>query len=442
MPELLMTIFESLNQAKIQYCVLRDAERLGQADKKIEIDLLIHQDQLPQLRSLLLGLGFMQLPDWGHAPHHFFLTYQSDEGSWLKLDVVTEIAYGHPVHALRTGLAPECLAKRQRLDLIFIPSPDYEFVTLLLHCMLDKGVSASGNLAPSRLQRLSRLRGEISDENSVVAILASLGFPDQLSAKLLSLVNSEDWEALFAEREAVSSHLERLDWFGTHLRNVLYPILRKFNRWMDIQQPRSIAVALLAPDGAGKSTLAKGIKDSFYFPVRLVYMGIYQKENPSGSGIHLPGVSFLRRLVRQWGRSWKARLYRARGELVIFDRHTYDELLASSDHQSRLKRWRRWLLTLGSPKPDLVIFLDAPGDVLYARKGEHTPDFLEQRRQAYLHLLSKLPNVVIIDAAQDAKHVRHQAMALIWKAYLAHQINRDPELAKYASTGERLSQHA
>jgi thymidylate kinase len=201
-------------------------------------------------------------------------------------------------------------------------------------------------------------------------------------------------------------------------------------------------VALLAPDGAGKSTLAKGIKDSFYFPVRLVYMGIYQKENASATRIHLPGVSFLRRLARQWGRSGMARLYRARGQLVIFDRHTYDELLVPSDHHSWLKRWRRWLLTLGSPKPDLVIFLDAPGDVLYARKGEHSPDFLEQRRQAYLRLLSKLPNLVIIDAVQDADHVRHQAMALIWNAYIAHQINRDPELAKHASTGERLSQHA
>jgi hypothetical protein len=174
MTELLMTIFESLNQAKIQYCVLRDAERLGQADKKQEIDLLICEDQLPQLRGLLLGLEFIQLPDWGHAPHHFFLTYQSHEGSWLKLDVVTEIAYGHPVHALRTGLAAECLAKRQLLDLVYIPSPDYEFVTLLLHCLLDKRDLAPGNLAPSRLQRLSKLRGEISDENNIAAILASL----------------------------------------------------------------------------------------------------------------------------------------------------------------------------------------------------------------------------------------------------------------------------
>ena len=145
------------------------------------------------------------------------------------------------------------------------------------------------------------------------------------------------------------------------------------------------------------------------------------------------------RLVRQWGRYGMARLYRARRQLVIFDRHTYDEMLPPSARQSLLKRWRRWLLTLGSPKPDLVIFLDAPGEMLYARKGEHTPDLLEQRRQDYLHLLSRLPHPVIIDAAQDAAQVRHQSMALIGKVYLDRQAGRTPTQTKQASAGERKS---
>jgi len=439
MPELLMNIFETLNQAQVQYCLLRDADRLGQADKKQELDLLVRQDQLLQLRGLLLGLGFIQLPDWGHSPHHFFLAYHSDGDCWLKLDVVTEIAYGHPVHALRTGLATGCLANRRCHDLVNIPSPEYEFVTLLLHCLLDKGTLVPGNLAPSRLQRLAWLGRQIDDESSISNIFASLGLPDWLCARLISVVNSGDWEGLFAERETVSRYLARLDWFGTLGRNILYPVLRKLNHWINARRPPSIAVALLAPDGAGKSTLARGIKDSFYFPTRLVYMGIYQKDSSRETGTHLPGVSFLMRLVRQWGRYGMARLYRARRQLVIFDRHTYDEMLPPSARQSLLKRWRRWLLTLGSPKPDLVIFLDAPGEMLYARKGEHTPDLLEQRRQDYLHLLSRLPHPVIIDAAQDAAQVRHQAMALIWKVYLDRQVGRTPTQTKQASAGERKS---
>ena len=439
MPELLMTIFETLDQAQVQYCLLRDADRLSQAGKKQELDLLVRQDQLLQLRGLLLELGFIQLPDWGHAPHHFFLAYHSDGDSWLKLDVVTEIAYGHPIHALHTGLAAGCLADRRRLDLVYIPSPEYEFVTLLLHCLLDKGALAPGNLAPSRLQRLAWLSRQIGDESSISTIFASLGLPDWLYARLLSLVNSGDWGGLLAERDAVSRYLARSDWFGTLGRNFLYPGLRKLNHWINARRPSSIAVALLAPDGAGKSTLAKGIKDSFYFPTRLVYMGIYQKESTVASGTHLPGVSFLRRLVRQWGRYGIARLYRTRRQLVIFDRHTYDERLAPASHQTLLTRWRRWLLTLGSPKPDLVIFLDAPGETLFARKGEHTPDSLEQRRQAYLHLLPNLPHLAIVDATQDADRVRRQALALIWKAYLDRQIGRAPTPAKQARAGERKS---
>ena len=38
------------------------------------------------------------------------------------------------------------------------------------------------------------------------------------------------------------------------------------------------------------------------------------------------------------------------------------------------------------PKPDLVICLDAPGEVLFSRKAEGTIELLEQRRQEYLQV--------------------------------------------------------
>ena len=63
---------------------------------------------------------------------------------------------------------------------------------------------------------------------------------------------------------------------------------------------------------------------------------------------------------------------------MIVDRHTYDELLPPRQHLSRFKQWRRWLLAHACLAPDLVLLLDAPGDVLFARKGEYNGAVMEE----------------------------------------------------------------
>jgi thymidylate kinase len=78
------------------------------------------------------------------------------------------------------------------------------------------------------------------------------------------------------------------------------------------------------------------------------------------------------------------------------------------------------LLAHACPAPDLVLVLDAPGEVLYARKGEHSADFLEQQRQQYIALRARLPEMIVVDATRDAERVRRDALAAIWRGYIAH----------------------
>lgn len=50
------------------------------------------------------------------------------------------------------------------------------------------------------------------------------------------------------------------------------------------------------------------------------------------------------------------------------------------------------------PRPDLVIYLDASGRVLYAHKGEETIKVLERYRQRYLQLRHLVEHFVVIEA--------------------------------------------
>src|SRR4051812_41845425 len=79
MQELLLHMFEHLEQADIQYCLLRGYEELDQLEDSGDVDLLVHADQLERFRAILARLEFVTLPSWGHAPHQFSVAY--DQGS-------------------------------------------------------------------------------------------------------------------------------------------------------------------------------------------------------------------------------------------------------------------------------------------------------------------------------------------------------------------------
>jgi thymidylate kinase len=65
--------------------------------------------------------------------------------------------------------------------------------------------------------------------------------------------------------------------------------------------------------------------------------------------------------------------------------------------------------------PDLVIVLDAPGEVMFERKQEHDVATLEQRRHWYADIATNLPNAVVIDATQPPDQVLRQAVDAVWR---------------------------
>jgi hypothetical protein len=413
MDNMILSLFKKLEQENIQYCLIRDGDRVDQFLEGGEIDLLVRPDQFPLFSKLLINFGFIRLPDWGHRPHHFFLSYDWKFDSWLKIDLITEITYGRYAHNLRTSLAEDCLNNRHHNGTTYVPSPEDELLTLLLHCVLDKGY-----FSPARKERLGELRQQGIDTNRVTSLLNIYWSPDMSWQILINRIDSGNWKAFLDEGEKVASYLVRGHRLGTAIHSIQSRILRKFNNWVGKFQIRGPLVALLAPDGAGKSTLANNIEKSFYLPVEIIYMGLYQKGDKVSGASFLPGSGLIKKLARQWMRYLTARYYQMRGRLVIFDRYTYDSFLVPQKDLNLVRRWRRWILAHACPSPDLVILLDAPGDLLYERKREHTAEFLEQQRRSYLDLRNEIPKLMVLDVQSDPDIVRRQATALIWQRYL------------------------
>jgi thymidylate kinase len=167
-----------------------------------------------------------------------------------------------------------------------------------------------------------------------------------------------------------------------------------------------LTVALLAPDGAGKTTVI-GVLEHAPWPggVRSVYMGFACRADLVSRLARLPGAA----LPVTWVRLAVAARHRARGRLVLFDRYPYDYLIQPSG-LPWLRRAHRWLLARACPRPDLVLVLDAPAAVLAARRPEHSVEELERRRQGYLALAARLPNAIVVDASGDVAEVSGRAL--------------------------------
>ncbi|MBW3541422.1 MAG: hypothetical protein KY476_14235 [Planctomycetes bacterium] len=413
--ELWDRVLEAFENERILWFALRDGEAPRRGGDDVEVDLLVAPADMARAGEVLERLGFVELRRWGYRPHRFFVAYDAGGDRWLKLDCVTEIAFGRAVHALRTDLATGCLERRRRIGRVWYPSPFDELLMLALHVIVDVR-----RFSEERRRQLLELAGQLTradldDERNKAAAERCFG-PATTPADLPRLLADGRWEELLSQRPAIVRRLAAGRQFAIAWSRVRDGALRKLSRLVSMFRPEAVSVALLAPDGAGKSTIAAALASSFFFPVRAVYMGLYQRGRSRGFRA-TRGLGLAGRLSRQWLRWLVARFHLGRGRFVVFDRYGYDLLLPNAQHHRLRSRLRRWLLGRSCPAPDLVLVLDAPGALLFERKGEQTAAALERQRQEYRALCEHLPQARLIDAAAPLDDVRRAVTVQLWERF-------------------------
>lgn len=430
---LLAAVFDEFAHAGIEYCLLRGYDALVSGAIDGDVDLLVAAAHMDRARAALGRMGFAALARWGQDPHHFFIGYDQRSDGWIKLDIVTALSYGRPIPALRTDLAADCLSNRVRRGPTFVLSAEDELLTLLLHCLLDKRA-----FEPAYRARLAELASRINDTPYIAAQVAR-AFPPALPwSKLKQLIAVGDWDALLKSHDVVAGLLARRDAMGTRWRRAATPALRFLDRRTRAIRGHGLSLALLAPDGAGKTTLARSLGKTFYLPTRYVYMGTnlesstitlpttrwLQKAARKRRGPLVRGLNALNTLIEQGLRYRVAAYHRRRGRLVVFDRYPDGVLAPRPSGGAPHKRLRRMVMRALCPPPDLVVYLDAPAEVLYERKQEHSPGLLEQQRQRYLQLLRGVPQTVIVDVQRAPDEIRREVSALVWRRYAGAQGER------------------
>lgn len=98
-------------------------------------------------------------------------------------------------------------------------------------------------------------------------------------------------------------------------------------------------------------------------------------------------------------------LPRAKGQLVIFDRHYVDLLVDPRRYRYGAPLWIARLVGVLIPKPDLFILLDLPAQVARSRKPEVPLEEARRLRKRYLDLAQGLPNARVVDADRPLNEV-------------------------------------
>ncbi len=402
---LLDSVFTAFDQTGVRWCLLR-IPSVPNAPTG-DIDLLVAPADSGRVRHVLETLGFVVVPNISYRSHTFFLTYHLPTRTWIQLDVVTALSFG-PYYTLRTGAEAGCLARRRRDGTAIVLADGDLFWVLLLHCLLDKGA-----IAPRHRVCLQRL-AEDGPTDSPLAHIVDMVCPLQWSAtRMVSCARGGDWALL--ERCAPSL---AVSW--ARRPSSIPAVVNRIVRLLETPlHRRGLSIALLGPDGTGKSTLAAGIQGSFYFPVHLVYMGLGDDRLEPLARLRLPGIGAPGRLLTLWWRYIRARYYQLRGHIIIFDRYTYDALLPSAEPLTPFQKAARWLLAHACPRPDMVFALDAPGDIMYARKGEYNPIHLETERQHFVALRQRISTIQIVDVTRDKDVVRADLADRISQRYFA-----------------------
>jgi thymidylate kinase len=386
-PAVLGALFEALEREHLRWSLLRPVASVASAEG--DVDVLLEPAALGQADRLLARLGYVLMPYPGPDVHGVAYDAEAGRFVWVHVQGTLRLAGA-------TFEAEEVLAGALEEGGFRRAGDDHLLWILLLRALVEKG-----ELAERHREAVAALaRGWQGGPAALVALARGRGVDPE---RAVARAASEDWPGLLA------LSVRRPAPKRAHVRRAARALRR-------LRGGRGISVAVIGPDGAGKSTLVEALARDLPLDTLVQYMGLTGGRMPQADALRVPGVVLAARLGILWARYARGHRHMARGGIVVFERYTLDGHVPAGIPLGRAGRLSRRVQRHACPLPDLVLLLDASGRTLHARSGEYDDTVLERWRSAFAELEGR-PQLVKVDAERPPDDVRREALALVWRRY-------------------------
>lgn len=398
-PEFCRAFFAELEAREIDYAVLHGHDALPKTTGS-DIDFAVKPDDLSRIEQLLSVLArehdWALVQHWRHQVYarYFVVLDPRDPAQHLALD-----ACAHFTKRDRLMLRSETLlqGRRRNAQGFFVPAPEAEFVYLVAK-RLCKGADLGRDLP--RLRELYAENAEGAERESAALV------GDGVSARAALEGGVEDWRKLAVSMRSRSGPSVKLGWLE---------VCRRIGRLLN---PGGAHVALIGPDGSGKTTLIENLKRSLepaftgvrVFKFRPDFTARIKPQHVAEPHVREPRSTFVSWAkvlfyFADWWIGYALRIRPAlrRGELVIFDRN-FDDLVV--DQRRYLVQNCGWLarsLRPFVPRAAAVFLLDATPERVHARKPELPIAELERQRAEFRQIAWGNPRYRLVDADAGAE---------------------------------------
>jgi thymidylate kinase len=398
----------------IEYCILHgwdaDASCLSS-----DLDIVVAPKDLTAFETALdisSFVGISQLLHYESTGYFFLARLPTTQGiAFAEFDVGIDYRRDGLVYLSNADL----LKNRRLWNDLWIASTESEFAYLLVKRICKQSISAR------QANCFLELQVELG-ERSFAVCRQLVG--TRWAKRVVGWIATSDLTAFETNLPRLRRALRWRRLICDPLSPVRYWWQEVVRLQLRLRYPTGLLVAILGPDGAGKTTLIEGLKrelsgtfrsiQGFRFRPDIFRRNLPDPEpRPHAKGLRSRFLSVLKVLYLcvDFGLGYLVyvRSKLIRSGLVIFDRY-YDDILVDPT------RYRYagpgWLIEFARhiiPRPDITLILDVSEDQILARKAELPREELRRQRFAYRQLAAGAPHTFVLDAARPAVEVVSEA---------------------------------
>ncbi|HEY8748827.1 MAG TPA: hypothetical protein VIM11_12680 [Tepidisphaeraceae bacterium] len=408
---LLFKVFEILDHERVGWCVLNGYQSWP-ANIPADVDLLMAPRMLPHELAKLLHAHRNELGAeivlWLNDGAQFVVLCARRPGE-PPVVLQLHISPDYSLAGRTFYSADDILSTRVKREGYWIPAPHIEFGCVLINRVTKQ------SLRPEHEQRLS----ELASLHPADCERETRRFFNAADVRpIMQAARLNDWS--WVKRHADELNKNLLAGPGARRTpGMIGAFSRRVRRWL--KPPCGLHVVFLGPDGVGKSTVIEAVRrDLSPIFLREKYLtfapGLLPTrfEVPKPDGPHsLPPRSLPASLMKA---AWWTFCYTggylvsihpmlARAGFVVNHRYLPDAIVDPKRYRYSGPQWILRALWKVAPKPHLLFLLDAPAEVIQARKTEVAPEETKRQRDGYRAMAEPLAFAHIIDNNRPLEQV-------------------------------------